>query len=24
MVSEVREIKHHYNAGIKDRAGIEY
>ncbi len=23
-VSEVREIKHHYNAGIKDRAGIEY
>jgi cob(I)alamin adenosyltransferase len=24
LVSEVREIKHHYNAGIKDRAGIEY
>jgi cob(I)alamin adenosyltransferase len=24
MVSEVQEIKHHYNAGIKDRAGIEY
>ncbi len=24
MVSEVREIKHHYAAGIKDRAGIEY
>jgi cob(I)alamin adenosyltransferase len=24
MVSEIREIKHHYNAGIKDRAGIEY
>lgn len=24
MVSEVTEIKHHYNAGIKDRAGIEY
>ncbi|MDZ4164369.1 MAG: cob(I)yrinic acid a,c-diamide adenosyltransferase [Smithellaceae bacterium] len=23
-VSEVREIKHHYLAGIKDRAGIEY
>ena len=23
-VSEVREIKHHYSAGIKDRAGIEY
>lgn len=23
-VSEVQEIKHHYNAGIKDRAGIEY
>jgi cob(I)alamin adenosyltransferase len=23
-VSEIREIKHHYNAGIKDRAGIEY
>jgi len=23
-VSEMREIKHHYNAGIKDRAGIEY
>lgn len=23
-VSEVREIKHHYNAGIKDRAGMEY
>jgi cob(I)alamin adenosyltransferase len=23
-VSEVREIRHHYNAGIKDRAGIEY
>jgi cob(I)alamin adenosyltransferase len=23
-VSEVREIKHHYAAGIKDRAGIEY
>jgi len=23
-VSEVREIKHHYNAGIKGRAGIEY
>lgn len=23
-VSEVREIKHHYGAGIKDRAGIEY
>lgn len=24
MVSEVTEIKHHYQAGIKDRAGIEY
>jgi cob(I)alamin adenosyltransferase len=24
MVSEIREIRHHYNAGIKDRAGIEY
>lgn len=24
MVSEVTEIKHHYAAGIKDRAGIEY
>jgi cob(I)alamin adenosyltransferase len=23
-VSEVLEVKHHYNAGIKDRAGIEY
>jgi cob(I)alamin adenosyltransferase len=23
-VSEVHEVKHHYNAGIKDRAGIEY
>lgn len=23
-VSEVREIKHHYKVGIKDRAGIEY
>lgn len=23
-VSEIREVKHHYNAGIKDRAGIEY
>jgi cob(I)alamin adenosyltransferase len=23
-VSDVQEIKHHYNAGIKDRAGIEY
>lgn len=24
LVSEVTEIKHHYSAGIKDRAGIEY
>lgn len=24
MVSEVTEIKHHYNAGVKNRAGIEY
>lgn len=23
-VSEIREVKHHYAAGIKDRAGIEY
>ena len=23
-VSVVEEVKHHYNAGIKDRAGIEY
>jgi cob(I)alamin adenosyltransferase len=23
-VSEVKEIKHHYTAGVKDRAGIEY
>jgi cob(I)alamin adenosyltransferase len=23
-VSEVKEVKHHYKAGIKDRAGIEY
>lgn len=23
-VSEIEEIKHHYNAGIKNRAGIEY
>jgi cob(I)alamin adenosyltransferase len=23
-VSEIQEVKHHYNAGIKDRAGIEY
>jgi len=24
MVSEVKDIKHHYDSGIKDRAGIEY
>lgn len=24
LVSEVKEIKHHYRAGIKERAGIEY
>lgn len=24
MVSEVREIKHHYNAGVKNQTGIEY
>lgn len=24
MVSEIKEVKHHYNAGIKDQAGIEY
>jgi cob(I)alamin adenosyltransferase len=24
MVSEVKEIKHHYAAGIKDRAGLEF
>lgn len=23
-VSEIKEIKHHYAAGVKDRAGIEY
>nr|WP_156204657.1 cob(I)yrinic acid a,c-diamide adenosyltransferase [Candidatus Syntrophocurvum alkaliphilum] len=23
-VSEIKEVKHHYNNGIKDRAGIEY
>ena len=23
-VSEVKEVKHHYAAGVKDRAGIEY
>jgi cob(I)alamin adenosyltransferase len=23
-VTEMREVKHHYNAGIKDRAGIEF
>ena len=23
-VSEIREVRHHYNAGIKERAGIEY
>jgi cob(I)alamin adenosyltransferase len=23
-VSEIKDIKHHYSAGIKDRAGIEY
>jgi cob(I)alamin adenosyltransferase len=23
-VSEVKEVKHHYKAGIKDKAGIEY
>jgi cob(I)alamin adenosyltransferase len=23
-VSVVKEVKHHYKAGIKDRAGIEY
>jgi cob(I)alamin adenosyltransferase len=23
-VSEVKEVKHHYNKGIKDRAGIKY
>ncbi len=23
-VSEIQEVKHHYNAGIKDRAGIEH
>ncbi|MBN1366111.1 MAG: cob(I)yrinic acid a,c-diamide adenosyltransferase [Syntrophaceae bacterium] len=23
-VSDVQEVKHHYNAGIKERAGIEY
>jgi len=24
MVSEVREIKHHYAKGVKERAGIEF
>jgi cob(I)alamin adenosyltransferase len=24
MVSEVKEVKHHYTAGVKERAGIEY
>lgn len=24
MVSEISEIKHHYNAGVKGQAGIEY
>ena len=24
MVSEIREIRHHHSAGIKERAGIEY
>jgi cob(I)alamin adenosyltransferase len=24
MVSEIKEIKHHYSKGIKERAGIEY
>jgi len=24
LVSEVTEVKHHYNAGIKDQPGIEY
>ncbi len=24
MVSEVREIKHHYNAGVRNQTGIEY
>jgi cob(I)alamin adenosyltransferase len=23
-VSEIREVRHHYNTGIKERAGIEY
>ncbi len=23
-VSDIKEVKHHYNKGIKDRAGIEY
>ncbi len=23
-VSEIREVRHHYNAGIKERAGIEF
>jgi cob(I)alamin adenosyltransferase len=24
LVSEIREVRHHYRAGIKERAGIEY
>jgi cob(I)alamin adenosyltransferase len=23
-VSEIQEIKHHYSAGVKERAGIEF
>ena len=23
-VTEMREVRHHYNAGVKDRAGIEF
>jgi cob(I)alamin adenosyltransferase len=23
-VSEIREVRHHYNAGVKERSGIEY
>ncbi len=23
-VSEIQEVRHHYNAGVKERAGIEY
>ena len=24
MVTEMREIKHHYNAGVKAKTGVEF